>query len=272
MLSNHESIKNTLYTWINMKKVPNLVFHGLCGSGKKTILFDFINKIYDNCKEKKQFYVLNANCAHGKGIKFIREELKLFSKTNISIADGNFKSVILLNADYLTQDAQSALRRCIELFSNTTRFFLVVENKNKLLKPILSRFCEIHVPRLTLDNNYINLYTYNNNLNCNLSIEEQKRTKDIKLMLPQKKMLTIKFNQLIEISEKLYSKGFSSLDVLKYIETTKFKHIDALKKSSLLMCYHNISREFRNEKLLILFLLYFLFIRFYDDLENITFI
>ena len=47
----------------------------------------------------------------------------------------------LKHADKLTIDAQSALRRCIELFSHTTRFFIIVEDKNKLLKPIISRFC-----------------------------------------------------------------------------------------------------------------------------------
>ena len=65
-----------------------------------------------------------VNCAHGKGIKFIREELKFFAKTNINLKEGEiFKSIVLLNADKLTIDAQSALRRCIELFNHTTRFF-----------------------------------------------------------------------------------------------------------------------------------------------------
>ena len=47
-----------------------------------------------------------------------------------------FKSIILLNADKLTIDAQSALRRCIEVFNHTTRFFIIVEDRYKLLKPI----------------------------------------------------------------------------------------------------------------------------------------
>merc|ERR1711916_59 len=91
----------------------------------------------------------------GKGIKFIREDLKLFSKTNISFINNNFKTIILLNADCSTIDAQSALRRCIELFTHTTRFFLVVQNRFSLLKPILSRFCEIHVPEKVNFHNYI---------------------------------------------------------------------------------------------------------------------
>ena len=71
-----------------------------------------------------------VNCAHGKGIKFIREELKFFARTNIHLQEGSiFKSIILLNADKLTIDAQSALRRCIELFSHSTRFFIVIDDK-----------------------------------------------------------------------------------------------------------------------------------------------
>ena len=73
-----------------------------------------------------------VNCSHGKGIKFIREELKYFAKSQINSNGGdNFKSILLINADKLTFDAQSAIRRCIELFSYNTRFFIVVEDKYK---------------------------------------------------------------------------------------------------------------------------------------------
>ena len=106
-------------------------------------------------------YVMEVNCAHGKGIKFIRDELKFFAKTNINLKDGEiFKTIVLLNADKLTIDAQSALRRCIELFSHSTRFFIIVEDKYKLLKPILSRFCEIYVPEPIIDGKVINLHSY----------------------------------------------------------------------------------------------------------------
>ena len=86
------------------------------------------------------------DCAHdGKGIKFIRNELKFFAKKHIDFNKGkNFKTIVLLNADKLTIDAQSALRRCIELFTHTTRFFIIIENINLILKPILSCFCDIY--------------------------------------------------------------------------------------------------------------------------------
>jgi len=69
---------------------------------------------------------MSVNCSHGKGIKFIREDLKFFAKTNLQSTTGvKFKTIVLYNADSLTNDAQSALRRCIELFSFNTRFLLL---------------------------------------------------------------------------------------------------------------------------------------------------
>ena len=102
---------------------------------------------------------MTVNCAHGKGIKFIREDLKFFAKTNIQSNTGTmFKTIVLVNADFLTIDAQSALRRCIELFSYNTSFFIIVENKHKLLNPILSRFCEIYVPEYIENSKIENLH------------------------------------------------------------------------------------------------------------------
>ena len=157
MLTIHENIKSKLNGFIEQKKIPNLIFHGINGVGKKTILFDFLKNIYKSEREYMKKYVMIVNCAHGKGIKFIREELKFFARTNIHLQEGSiFKSIILLNADKLTIDAQSALRRCIELFSHSTRFFIVIDDKYKLLRPILSRFCEIFIPQPTINNKQIN--------------------------------------------------------------------------------------------------------------------
>lgn len=163
MLSIHNNITNKLNYFCSIHKIPNIIFHGPSYSGKKTIVKQFINNIYDNNKEKIKTFVMHVNCSHGKGIKFIRDELKFFAKTHINSNGGFiFKTIILINADKLTMDAQSALRRCIELFSHNTRFFIVVEDKYKLLKPILSRFCEIYVPEPTINGSNVNLHKHYN--------------------------------------------------------------------------------------------------------------
>ena len=162
MLEIHTQIKEKLKYFYTINKIPNILFHGPSGSGKSTIVNEFINLIYNNNKQSIKDLVMYVNCAHGKGIKFIREDLKFFAKANINSNNGSiFKSVILINADKLTMDAQSALRRCIELFSHTTRFFIIVEDKYKLLKPILSRFCEIYIPEPEIGIKPVNLYKYN---------------------------------------------------------------------------------------------------------------
>jgi hypothetical protein len=150
MHAEDENVLKQLKYFISVRKIPNLIFHGSSGTGKRTIVGNFINQIYEGDRNRVKSNVMFVNCAHGKGIKFIRDELKYFAKANMQCNDNNmFKSIVLMNADELTIDAQSAFRRCIELFSHNTRFFIIVENKYKLLNPILSRFCEIYIPDKT---------------------------------------------------------------------------------------------------------------------------
>jgi DNA polymerase III delta prime subunit len=193
LLSIHNEIKEKLRYFYNMHKIPNIIFHGPHGSGKRTIVQEFIDLIYNHDKERIKSFVMHINCAHGKGIKFIREELKFFAKMHINSNGGDiFKSIVLLNADKLTMDAQSALRRCIELFNHTTRFFIVVEDKYKLLKPILSRFCEIYIYKPYYRGEEINLYKYNVNETFKLAKIKNKKKDNLKKELTE--MITEPFS------------------------------------------------------------------------------
>ena len=211
---------------------------------------------------------MEVNCAHGKGIRFIREELKLFARTNINLKDGEtFKTIILSNADKLTIDAQSALRRCIELFSHSTRFFIIVEDKYKLLKPILSRFCEIYVPEPIVNNKVVNLHKYAIKEIYNLEKLSKKRCESLKREINENKEYTL--IELTDMCTKLYDKGYNSLDVIKYIEGSQL--ISYEKKYDFMITFNKIRKEFRNEKLLMLFILHFFLFRNNMTLENISF-
>jgi len=270
-LNIHENIKNKLQYFHKIRKIPNIIFNGPSGSGKSTLVNEFIDLIYDNNKEKIKDYVMYVNCAHGKGIKFIREELKYFAKTHINSNGGdNFKSIVLLNGDKLTMDAQSALRRCIELFSHNTRFFIIVEDKYKLLKPILSRFCEIFVPEPEVNNQPINLYKYNIENTFNLNDIKEKRIDWLKKELI-KNCNILNENQLINFSSKIYEKGYSALDIIKLIEDEQIK-LSQDKKYELLLTFNKIKKEFRNEKLLIMFILNFAYMDTDYSLQNISFV
>ena len=273
-LNIHQSIKEKLNYFYEIHKIPNIIFHGPTGSGKRSIVNEFIHKIYDNDREKIKTFVMYVNCSHGKGIKFIRDELKFFAKTHInSNAGNNFKSIVLLNSDKLTMDAQSALRRCIELFSHNTRFFIVAEDKYNLMKPILSRFCEIYVPEPELNGQNINLYKYNLNEVFKMKDNKTQKLDSLKKDLLKSINKKISLEDLILLCTKLYEKGYSALDILSLLENTKFLEgtINMEKRYELLICFNRIRREFRNEKILILFILNFLFLSSELSLENISF-
>ena len=252
----HENITQKLDYFLKQKKIPNIIFHGPSGSGKRTLVFDFINKIYNNNKQLNKNYVLFVNCAHGKGIKFIRDELKFFAKTHINYDGGFlFKTIILSNADKLTIDAQSAIRRCIELFSHTTRFFIIIEDKYKLLKPILSRFSEIYIPYPDGKN----LYQYNlDNTNSKNNISN----------INLKKYLTNIKNveDLLNLVIVLYNKKVTALDLINYITNT---YPENLSKYKSLLAIQIVKREFRCEKLIMLYILNNYFFRSDIDLNNI---
>lgn len=270
----HQNIKEKLKYFHELRKIPNLLFHGPSGSGKRTLVNEFIHKIYDNNKEKIKSFVMHVNCSHGKGIKFIRDELKFFAKTHIHSDGGNiFKSIVLLNADKLTMDAQSALRRCIELFSHNTRFFIIAEDKYNLMKPILSRFCEIYVPEPVINGVIVNLYQHNLNEVFHMKDVKAHHLDWLKKELTKYSLKKISLEELMGLCTKLYEKSYSALDIIHLLENQKFleNKITIEKRYEMLLCFHKVRKEFRNEKLLILFILNFVFLTSELSLENISF-
>ena len=272
LLQIHTDIQEKLKYFIEIKKIPNIIFHGVSGCGKRTLVKLFIQDIYNHNKESIKNYVMEVNCAHGKGIRFIREELKLFARTNINVKDGEtFKTIVLSNADKLTIDAQSALRRCIELFSHSTRFFIIVEDKYKLLKPILSRFCEIFVPEPIINHKVVNLHKYAIKETFGLDKLAKNKCENIKRELDDSVTKEYTLVELVEMCTKFYEKGYNSLDVIKYIEMSPPTRISDEQKYDFMITFNKIRKEFRNEKLLMLFILHFFLFRSNMTLENISF-
>lgn len=277
----HEPILEKLNYFIKLKKIPNIIFHGSSGCGKNTILSKFLTSIYQGNAYIMKNYIMTVNCAYGRGIRFIREDLKFFAKTNVDLMDGErFKTIVLLNAEKLTIDAQSALRRCIELFCHSTRFFIVVDDKNKLLKPILSRFCDIYIP----DNaDTTNLHQYNLERVLGVGLLNRARITKLSTILKGAVVMASElpaatdpktYANTMRLAEDLYEKGYCALDVIKILEMEPDTDNEEnnLKKYEILIAFSRVKRDFRNEKLLMLFILYFMQFRSELDLKNIAFI
>lgn len=258
LLDIHSNIKDKLDTFLKNNNVPHLLFYGPHGSGKKTLVEWFINKIYPNRIEYKE-NVMNINCALGKGIQFIREEIKQFAKSHV-FSRNKFKTILLFNADRLTVDAQSALRRCIEVFSKSTRFFVIVESKQQLLRPILSRFCDIYVYYPCIDDKSINLHVYLKNKNqTNEYIKFTKnRTSQFNRLISK---CSCNDTNLFDIVDDMYDKGYSCSDVINYYKTPY----------NIKMLYYSIKNHHKNEKLLMYYILFIIF-RNKDNLEILSLI
>jgi DNA polymerase III delta prime subunit len=249
----HKDIYEKLDYFYQKNHIPNIIFHGSNGCGKKTLLMNFLNKIYDRDTKKIKNNVMIVNCSHGKGIKFIREELKLFAKMNLQYnSNVRFKSIVLLNADSLTNDAQSALRRCIEQFSYNTRFFIVIENKERLLNPIISRFCIIFVPEYMENGKVVNLHQYQNSIDIT-SQEKDKYTwfnAEIEKLDKNHVFLT-------NLCDKIYNQGYSCCDMIDFLRTSDQFPRNVI--NDFVFEFNRIKCEFKNECFLIFYMLDYIF-------------
>lgn len=258
--------------FLQTKKIPHLLFHGKSGTGKRTIVNQFIREILDHDQKRIENNVLYVNCAHEKGIQFIRCEIKNFARINVQYViptqhtqpqnqkpkpkNEMFKIIVLQNADKLTIDAQSALRRSIEIYSNNTRFFIIVENIQKILNPILSRFCEIYVPeRMDTQGNTICLHQLPELLSQNTSNQSSNQSNHTE---HQNRILTFLQDptphKATSVSTLFYEEGLSCYELLELLKPMmRPKHF-----SNVEMEFQKIKSEFRCEKLLVFYLLIFL--------------
>lgn len=248
-----DTIIKKIDAFISKKALPNILLYGSSVEEQKFIIDYTMNALYKDKKEKKE-HMIYINCAFGKGIRFIREDLKFFAKSNL---DHITKSIILLFAEELTIDAQSALRRSIEVFHKSTRFFILTQSKHKIMKPILSRFCIIHIQSAS-----------NIKLKDMISYQTKRATfnknsiKKICTMLDD----TEDNVDIYKKSVELYHQGIIGLDIIYYIQSSLK---DNFKKYILLTYANRLRKNIKNEIMLLYSLFVFYKMRNKLELENI---
>jgi DNA polymerase III delta prime subunit len=292
-LNIHQDIYAKLAHFVESKSVPHLIFHGPSGGGKRTIVIDFLRMIYPSARKD---YVMYADCARGKGIKFIRDEVKFFARTNLDLNDKTpFKTIVLSNADKLTTDAQSALRRLIEVYSHNTRFIVIVEDESKVLRPIRSRLSEVFVPLPLIKKQSVNLHRHT--MSNELSVVEKDKARRLRALKTKIGKLSVirdkdegkdedkdegkddesdkqsSGGHLVEINaigNELYNDGYSASDVLLVLKSEFLK--DDFQKSKVVLLFDKIRSNFRSEPMLISSLLYLGLVRCERPFDYIGFI
>ncbi|MGH9920504.1 MAG: replication factor C small subunit [Nitrososphaerales archaeon] len=136
-LVNQAEVKERLKPLLQKKdELPHLLFAGPPGSGKTTTALVLARELLGDLAGD---YVLSLNASDERGIDAVRERVKTFASYSDRREGVPFRLVVLDEADEMTHDAQTALRRIMEETSRYTRFVLICNYSSNLIEPIQSR-------------------------------------------------------------------------------------------------------------------------------------
>jgi replication factor C small subunit len=130
-----KNIVERLSAYAKTRSMPHMLFAGPAGSGKTTCAIALARELYgDEWRDN----LIELNASDERGIDIVRGKIKDFARA-ASIGSSNFKIIFLDEADSLTSDAQAALRRTMERYTQTCRFVLSCNYSSKIIEPIQSR-------------------------------------------------------------------------------------------------------------------------------------
>lgn len=136
-----------LKKWVSDDSMPHLLLHGPAGTGKTACAVAFAK---DKFGEDWRSNFIEMNASDDRGIDVVREQIKSVAQQSAS-GQYSYKLLYLDEADNLTKDAQAALRRVMEQYSDQTRFILSCNYPSKLIDPIQSRCTPLPFDRLNDD-------------------------------------------------------------------------------------------------------------------------
>ncbi|KAI4485158.1 PREDICTED: replication factor C subunit 5 [Polistes canadensis] len=135
-LISHEEILKTISKFINENQLPHLLLYGPPGTGKTSTILACARKLYK--PEQFNSMVLEMNASDDRGIGIVRGQILNFASTGTMYRSG-FKLIILDEADAMTNDAQNALRRIIEKYTENVRFCIICNYLGKIIPALQSR-------------------------------------------------------------------------------------------------------------------------------------
>jgi replication factor C small subunit len=135
-----EAQRDQVKQWIKAGSIPHLLFSGAAGIGKTTLA-----KILINALNIDEYDVLEINASRTNSVDDIRDSVVNFVST---MPFGQFKIVLLDEADYLSPNAQAALRGVMEEYSQTARFIMTCNYPHKIIPALHSRCQGFHIEKV----------------------------------------------------------------------------------------------------------------------------
>lgn len=135
-LISHEEIIRTINKFIDENQLPHLLLYGPPGTGKTSTILACARKLYTPAQFNSM--VLELNASDDRGIGIVRGQILSFASTGTIYRSG-YKLIILDEADAMTNDAQNALRRIIEKYTDNVRFCIICNYLSKIIPALQSR-------------------------------------------------------------------------------------------------------------------------------------
>jgi len=209
---NRKLLKNI----VTHNKFPNLLFYGPPGTGKTTTIINLINKYQEKYDQKNKGLKIHLNASDDRGIDVIRNQINQFVNTKTLFGNG-LKFVILDEVDYMTKNAQQALRYLIQQYNKNIRFVLICNYISKIDSALQNEFIRLRFCQLPKKDTYNFLKTIIEKENLKITTKQiniiQKKFKsDIRSMINyiQSNHTNLNFNTDI-LSKKFLEKTLNNL-------------------------------------------------------------
>lgn len=138
---------------IRKQHFPNLLFYGPPGTGKTTTIINLINEFQEKNDRKQKGSVIHLNASDERGVDIIRNQIYQFVRSK-SLVDSHYKFVILDEVDYMTKNAQQALKYLLQTSTYNVRFCLICNYISKIDESLQNEFICVRFNQLPKEDIY----------------------------------------------------------------------------------------------------------------------